>query len=425
MSLLKKRLSGGLVLEKSNTERTKGLILDVASADNAFTLKVPAGIVGALSVDLPDTGLELQTESNTATLSNKTISGLVNTLTDIPPSALTGPIPLSLLATLTVNRALQSNASGIIEVSSVTNTELGYLSGVTSSIQTQIASKMTRIVSVDETVPRFNGITGEVQSTGVTISDTDDLVVPGNFTVYGTFVTLNVQTLDVEDQNISVNVNGDDTSAQGAGLTVVRTGAYGSIIYDSATVSKFKVGSIGAEVELADISSAQVLTNKDYNVGTASNTSRITVGKDAKTNLDSLTRKEATLMYGTDTKQLYVDDGVNLLAVGGSWTPYASELISSNGTISLSTTTGLQYRRIEGNAQAVSASLTPFGSSAPSDGTVVRLVGQDADNTVIISNYDAAKGAILNGLAELGFGDVLELQYDAVLDRWLETFRNF
>lgn len=425
MSLLKKRLSGGLVLEKSNTERTKGLILDVASADNAFTLKVPAGIVGALSVDLPDTGLELQTESNTATLSNKTISGLVNTLADIPPSALTGPIPLSLLATLTINRALQSNASGVIEVSSVTNTELGYLSGVTSSIQTQIASKMTRIVSVDETVPRFNGITGEVQSSGVTISDTDDLVVPGNFTVYGTFVTLNVQTLDVEDQNISVNVNGDDTSAQGAGLTVVRTGAYGSIIYDSATVSKFKVGSIGAEVELADISSAQVLTNKDYNVGTASNTSRITVGKDAKTNLDSLTRKEATLMYGTDTKQLYVDDGVNLLAVGGSWTPYASELISSNGTISLSTTTGLQYRRIEGNTQAVSASLTPFGSSAPSDGTVVRLVGQDADNTVIISNYDAAKGAILNGLAELGFGDVLELQYDAVLDRWLETFRNF
>jgi len=425
MSLLKKRLSGGLVLEKSNTERTKGLILDVASADNAFTLKVPAGIVGALSVDLPDTGLELQTESNTATLSNKTISGLVNTLTDIPPSALTGPIPLSLLATLTVNRALQSNASGVIEVSSVTNTELGYLSGVTSAIQTQIASKMTRIVSVDETVPRFNGITGEVQSSGVTISDTDDLVVPGNFTVYGTFVTLNVQTLDVEDQNISVNVNGDDTSAQGAGLTIVRTGAYGSLIYDSATISKFKAGSIGAEVELADTSSSQVLTNKDYNVGTASNTSRITVGKDAKTNLDGLTRKEATLMYGTDTKQLYVDDGTNLLAVGGSWTPYASELIASNGTISLSTTTGLQYRRIEGNAQAVSASLTPFGSSAPSDGTVVRLVGQDVDNTVIISNYDAAKGAILNGLAELGFGDVLELQYDAVLDRWLETFRNF
>lgn len=425
MSLLKKRLSGGLVLEKSNLERLKGLTFDVSSADEMFTLKVPAGIVGALSVDLPDTGAELQTESNTAIFSNKTISGLTNTLTNIPPSALTGPIPLSLLATLTVNRALQSSASGVIEVSSVTNTELGYLSGVTSAIQTQINSKMARIVSIDETVPRFNGITGEVQSSGVTISDTDDLVVPGNFTVYGTFVTLNVQTLDVEDQNISVNVNGDDTSAQGAGLTVVRTGAYGSIIYDSATVSKFKVGDLGSEVELADISSSQVLTNKDYDVGTASDTSRLTVGKEAKTNLDSLTRKEATLMYGTDTKQLYVDDGTNLLAVGGSWTPYASELIASNGTISLSTTTGLQYRRIEGNAQAVSASLTPFGLSAPSDGTVVRLVGQDVDNTVIISNYDAAKGAILNGLAELGFGDVLELQYDAVLDRWLETFRNF
>ncbi|MFN8943438.1 MAG: hypothetical protein ACK5WZ_02310, partial [Pseudobdellovibrionaceae bacterium] len=42
---------------------------------------------------------------------------------------------------ITANRALSSNASGIPVASSVTDTELGYVSGVTSAIQTQINAK--------------------------------------------------------------------------------------------------------------------------------------------------------------------------------------------------------------------------------------------------------------------------------------------
>ena len=45
-------------------------------------------------------------------------------------------------ANLTANRALLSGASGKVAVSSVTNTELGYLSGVTSGVQTQLNSKL-------------------------------------------------------------------------------------------------------------------------------------------------------------------------------------------------------------------------------------------------------------------------------------------
>ena len=43
---------------------------------------------------------------------------------------------------LTANRALISNGSGKVEVSSVTSTQLGYLSGVTSAIQTQMNGKV-------------------------------------------------------------------------------------------------------------------------------------------------------------------------------------------------------------------------------------------------------------------------------------------
>lgn len=44
---------------------------------------------------------------------------------------------------LTASRALQSDGSGNIAVSSVTSTELGYLSGVTSALQTQLNGKLS------------------------------------------------------------------------------------------------------------------------------------------------------------------------------------------------------------------------------------------------------------------------------------------
>jgi hypothetical protein len=50
----------------------------------------------------------------------------------------TAAIALSKLAALTVSRAAVTDASGVLSASAVTATELGYVSGVTSAIQTQI-----------------------------------------------------------------------------------------------------------------------------------------------------------------------------------------------------------------------------------------------------------------------------------------------
>lgn len=46
---------------------------------------------------------------------------------------------------LTVNRVLVSNSSGKVAVSNVTSTELGYLDGVTSNVQTQLNNKLENI----------------------------------------------------------------------------------------------------------------------------------------------------------------------------------------------------------------------------------------------------------------------------------------
>ena len=56
-------------------------------------------------------------------------------------SDLSGAISTVSTSNLTANRALISNGSGKIAASSVTSTQLGYVSGVTSAIQTQLNNK--------------------------------------------------------------------------------------------------------------------------------------------------------------------------------------------------------------------------------------------------------------------------------------------
>lgn len=58
---------------------------------------------------------------------------------------------------LTASRALASNSSGKVAVSSVTATELGYLSGVTSAIQTQLNNRLTASAG-DDWVKLSNGL---------------------------------------------------------------------------------------------------------------------------------------------------------------------------------------------------------------------------------------------------------------------------
>jgi hypothetical protein len=56
-------------------------------------------------------------------------------------ATITGGATTITTSDLTASRALASNASGKVVVSTVTDTELGYVSGVTSAVQTQIDAK--------------------------------------------------------------------------------------------------------------------------------------------------------------------------------------------------------------------------------------------------------------------------------------------
>ncbi len=92
---------------------------------------------------------QLNTKQNTLTFDSTPTTGSANPVTSggvysalsVKQNTITGGASTITTSNLTVNRALLSNSSGKVAVSAVTSTELGYMSGVTSAIQTQINGK--------------------------------------------------------------------------------------------------------------------------------------------------------------------------------------------------------------------------------------------------------------------------------------------
>ena len=78
------------------------------------------------------------------------------TLDDLISSNVDGAISAINDTNLTASRALASDASGKIVVSAVTDTELGHLDGVTSAIQTQLNAKQATITGAATTIDDTN-----------------------------------------------------------------------------------------------------------------------------------------------------------------------------------------------------------------------------------------------------------------------------
>jgi hypothetical protein len=94
------------------------------------------------------------------------------------------------------------------KVANVDDTEIGYLNGVTSGIQTQIDNKASLSGAT---------FTGAVSGTSLTLS--------GDLTVNGTTTTLNSTTISVDDKNIELGsvATPSDATADGGGITLKGT----------------------------------------------------------------------------------------------------------------------------------------------------------------------------------------------------------
>jgi len=148
------------------------------SAVTATELGYVDGVTSAIQTQLNDI--------NTRATANATSSGAADAVEVRRVANIAGAVSTITTLDLTASRAVVSLANGKVGVSAVTATELGYLDGVSSAIQTQIDTK-SPLAS-----PTFSGV----------VTAGHDLVVTGNLTVNGDTTTVNSENKIIQDRFI-------------------------------------------------------------------------------------------------------------------------------------------------------------------------------------------------------------------------------
>lgn len=114
--------------------------------NKTLTAPVIATISNTGTLTLPTASTTIVGRDTTDTLTNKTIDadGTGNSITNIENADIKSGANIAhdKMAALTASRAMVTDGSGVASASSVTATELGYVSGVTSGIQTQLGGKV-------------------------------------------------------------------------------------------------------------------------------------------------------------------------------------------------------------------------------------------------------------------------------------------
>ena len=144
--------------------------------------------VGALTISSITLGATALTATGTELNYVDGVSSAIQTQLDAKQATITGGATTIDTEDLTASRALVSSGSGKVEVSAVTATEIGYLDGVTSSIQTQIAAAQTTFANAHYTTTSANSY--NIGTTVANINETD-VFLDGIYQIKNQYVLAN------------------------------------------------------------------------------------------------------------------------------------------------------------------------------------------------------------------------------------------
>ena len=166
---------------------------------------------------------------------------------------------------LTASRALVSNSSGKVAVSNVTSTELGYLDGVTSNVQTQLNKKLEKAP-----VTSVNSKTGAVQLNASDVGALPaDTVIP---TVNNATLTIRRNSVNVgsftansaNDVDIDINVPVDKSDIGLGNVDNVRQ-------YSASNPPPYPVTSVNGKTGAVSLTASDIGAATSSDINTALN----------------------------------------------------------------------------------------------------------------------------------------------------------
>jgi hypothetical protein len=390
------------------------------SADKIANATIVSRHLADLSVELRHLAADANTTSDLSGLQGNVIrlqnnlESNVNTVQDNVAGVETrrvaniaGAVSTITTADLTASRALESTVGGKVGVSSVTSTELGYVSGVTSAIQTQLDTKDS-VANVHATYVLLNANINTVTDNLVTaqtvahandfatyiglnanidvvssntdavearraanlvsatftgqVNMSDDLVVAGNLIVNGDTTTSNSINMVVEDRILMLANSATGTPTGDIGILFNRGNEGNAAFFYDESATTFK---------LAD-----------------------TRDPSSNTELQPITLSNLTLSKlsydGTDLSTAIVDNRSGAIS-----SVYASDLTASralasdgSGKISVATTTLTELNYVNGVTSAIQTQLDTKDSVANVHATFVLL---DANINTVTDNLVTAQ----------------------------------
>jgi hypothetical protein len=251
-------------------------------------------------------------------------------------------------------------------------------------------------------VGKINGVALSGLATGI-LKNTTSTGVP-SIAIAADFPTLNQNTTGTA-ANVTATTNSTITTL--SSLSLPASQVSGSISGSAANVTgtvAIANGGTGQTTKQLGMDALSPLTTKGDLLVLDTHTDRLSVGANG------------TVLTADST----VFGGVKWAAVAVAPVVGSSLSLAASGTITITLTDTLQIYRAQGASASVTISTTPFGTSAPTNGTYVEVVGNDDTNTVVFTFSDTAKGCVGNFTSiELFKYQVAGFRYNSSFDRWV------